>query len=181
MVAARDISICFCSKTDIRRDHYVPNSIDRRTHTLGLKFASRYSTLQAIRLIHQYLKMPRGFGPTTHHCPLKSKGNCRGGRRMCTVHQTACPIHGIIHLKTESCRTCKGVCCRLPQLTTWPHELTIDRKLMPTPERQPLPKLQRLIRRNRNPRIGNHPIAGSPRTPNLKTLNTARGRHRRSR
>ncbi|PMD61587.1 uncharacterized protein K444DRAFT_374089 [Hyaloscypha bicolor E] len=53
---------------------------------------------------------------TTHHCPGKSQGNCRGPAKTprskktyCTQHQTYCPREGCDerrHLKTESCIKC---------------------------------------------------------------------------
>jgi hypothetical protein len=55
-------------------------------------------------------------GPTTHHCPKKSKGGCRKGyktrllnKSYCPEHQTYCPNPGCkerVHLKTEACVQC---------------------------------------------------------------------------
>ncbi|PVH74856.1 hypothetical protein DL98DRAFT_519009 [Cadophora sp. DSE1049] len=39
--------------------------------------------------------MPKKGASTTHHCPKKSKGNCRYNKAKgyCTAHQTECTIH----------------------------------------------------------------------------------------
>ncbi|KAI1805737.1 hypothetical protein F4811DRAFT_551592 [Daldinia bambusicola] len=46
-----------------------------------------------------------------HHCPLKSKGNCRFEKQFglgyCSKHLTHCRTHGIIHIRTEQCWKCK--------------------------------------------------------------------------
>jgi hypothetical protein len=52
--------------------------------------------------------MPRRGATTTHHCPMRRKGNCRYNKSMgfCTAHQIVCDEHEEIHLKTEDCPKC---------------------------------------------------------------------------
>lgn len=47
---------------------------------------------------------------TTHHCPLKTRGNCRRHPTLsyCTAHQTYCEDHDISHLQTEKCPGCQA-------------------------------------------------------------------------
>ncbi|KAI8956837.1 hypothetical protein F5Y11DRAFT_364721 [Daldinia sp. FL1419] len=42
----------------------------------------------------------------THHCPMRSKGNCRRASGICATHQTWCSEHTVKHLKTEPCSIC---------------------------------------------------------------------------
>ncbi|KAG7007806.1 hypothetical protein G7Y79_00008g024440 [Physcia stellaris] len=56
--------------------------------------------------------MPRiNYTHTTHHCPLKRKGNCRHNQHLgyCTVHQEKCPVHpDVAHVIGEECSRCRG-------------------------------------------------------------------------
>lgn len=51
---------------------------------------------------------------TQHHCPMRSKGNCRkaksaGGVPYCSKHQEVCYCNGDHkHLITEGCGSCHG-------------------------------------------------------------------------
>ncbi|KAI1657426.1 hypothetical protein F4813DRAFT_76029 [Daldinia decipiens] len=46
-----------------------------------------------------------------HHCPLRSKGNCRLEKqfslKFCVKHLTACIDHKVVHIKTEECWKCE--------------------------------------------------------------------------
>ncbi|KAL6990219.1 hypothetical protein U1Q18_052147 [Sarracenia purpurea var. burkii] len=53
-----------------------------------------------------------GRGSTTHHCPLKKKGNCRKAqtpwrRPYCSAHQTYCAKCRWTYLKDDVCPKCQ--------------------------------------------------------------------------
>lgn len=56
---------------------------------------------------------------TTHHCPLKSKGNCRRANGICTKHQTKCTVHDKAHLKDEDCKYCAYAAQVAAQAQNW--------------------------------------------------------------
>ena len=62
-------------------------------------------------------------GGKNHHCPKKSRGNCRhhGKLHYCLQHQQYCATHGRKSLKGEPCTSCYDGCDKHDELCPRAH------------------------------------------------------------
>lgn len=70
-------------------------------------------TLPKLSSSHSFSSnMPKGGSRRNeHHCPQRSRGNCRWVDRpvrYCTTHSEMCLRHGVPHQTYQSCHPCKG-------------------------------------------------------------------------